>query len=118
PRVTAPIAAARMPPISNVVDITNFVMLGIGEPTHAFDLDRVEGRQIIVRRAAQGERVTTLDGQDRVLDPDVLGIGDAVKPSAIGGLMGSEWSAGHAATTTVRLEAAHFQSPHAQRASP
>ena len=117
PWLKARIAAAGMRPISNVVDITNYVMLGIGEPTHAFDLDRVEGRQIIVRRAAQGERVTTLDGQDRVLDPDVLVIGDAVKPSAIGGLMGSEWSEVHEATTTVLLEAANFDGPNAQRSS-
>ena len=65
---------------------------GVGEPTHAFDLDKVAGREIIVRRAIDGEPVTTLDGQQRTLDTEMLVIGDAEKPSAIGGLMGAEWS--------------------------
>ena len=92
PWLKARIAAAGMRPISNVVDITNYVMLCLGEPTHAFDLDKVAGRQIIVRRARDGERVVTLDGQERTLDTEMLVIGDAEKPSAIAGLMGSEWS--------------------------
>ena len=65
PWLKARIAAAGMRPISNVVDITNYVMLCVGEPTHAFDLDKVAGREIIVRRAGDGERVITLDGQER-----------------------------------------------------
>ena len=104
----ARITAAGMRPISNVVDITNYVMLCVGEPTHAFDLDRVAGREIIVRRATDGEPVTTLDGQNRKLDTDVLVIGDAEKPSAIGGLMGSEWSEVTDQTTTVLMECANF----------
>ena len=80
PWLKARIAAAGMRPISNVVDITNYVMLAIGEPTHAFDLDKVAGREIIVRRARDGEPVTTLDGQARTLDPDVLVIADAERP--------------------------------------
>jgi phenylalanyl-tRNA synthetase beta chain len=117
PWLKARIAAAGMRPISNVVDITNYVMLCIGEPTHAFDLDKVSGRQIIVRRAKDGERVVTLDGQERTLDPDVLVIADAEKPSAIAGLMGSEWSEVSAETTRVLLECANFDGPNIQASS-
>jgi phenylalanyl-tRNA synthetase beta chain len=113
----ARIAAAGMRPISNVVDITNYVMLAVGEPTHAFDLDLVAGREIIVRRASAGEKVVTLDGQERTLDPDVLVIADAEKPSAVAGLMGSEWSEVRDTTTTVLLECANFDGPSTQASS-
>jgi phenylalanyl-tRNA synthetase beta chain len=117
PWLKARIAAAGMRPISNVVDITNYVMLCVGEPTHAFDLDKVTGREIIVRRAGDGERVVTLDGQQRTLDADVLVIADAEKPSAVGGLMGSEWSEVSDTTTTVLLECANFDGPNIQSSS-
>ena len=117
PWLKARIAAAGMRSISNVVDITNYVMLCVGEPTHAFDLDKVTGREIIVRRAGDGERVVTLDGQERTLDADVLVIADAEKPSAIGGLMGSEWSEVSDQTTTVLIECANFDGPNIQRSS-
>ena len=113
----ARITAAGMRPISNVVDITNYVMLCVGEPTHAFDLEKVTGREIIVRRATDGEPVTTLDGQNRTLDTDVLVIGDAEKPSAIGGLMGSEWSEVTDQTTTVLMECANFDGYSIQSSS-
>ena len=113
----ARIAAAGMRPISNVVDITNYVMLAIGEPTHAFDLDKVAGREIIVRRATAGEPVTTLDGQARTLDTETLVIADAEKPSAVAGLMGSEWSEVTAGTTTVLMECANFDGPTTQASS-
>jgi phenylalanyl-tRNA synthetase beta chain len=117
PWLKARIAAAGMRPISNVVDITNYVMLAIGEPTHAFDLDKVAGREIIVRRATAGERVTTLDGQDRALDTETLVIADAEKPSAVAGLMGAEWSEVTAQTTTVLMECANFDGPTTQASS-
>ena len=117
PWLKARVAAAGMRPISNVVDITNYVMLCVGEPTHAFDLDKVAGREIIVRRAGDGERVVTLDGQERTLDADVLVIADAEKPSAVGGLMGSEWSEVSDTTTTVLLECANFDGPNIQSSS-
>jgi phenylalanyl-tRNA synthetase beta chain len=117
PWLKARIAAAGMRPISNVVDITNYVMLAIGEPTHAFDLDKVAGREIIVRRAHDCEPVTTLDGQARTLDPDVLVIADAERPSAIAGLMGAAWSEVTDETTTVLLECANFDGPSTQRSS-
>ena len=113
----ARIAAAGMRSISNVVDITNYVMLALGEPTHAFDLDKVAGREIIVRRAADGEPVTTLDGQQRTLDTETLVIADAEKPSAIAGLMGAEWSEVTDSTTTVLLECANFDGPATQASS-
>src|SRR5689334_15509460 len=117
PWLKARVAAAGMRPISNVVDITNYVMLCVGEPTHAFDLDKVTGGEIIVRRAGEGEGVITLDGQGRTLDADVLVIADAEKPSAIAGLMGSEWSEVSETTTTVLLECANFDGPNIQSSS-
>jgi phenylalanyl-tRNA synthetase beta chain len=117
PWLKSRVAAAGMRPISNVVDITNYVMLCVGEPTHAFDLDKVTGREIIVRRAGDGEGVITLDGQGRTLDPDVLVIADAEKPSAVAGLMGSEWSEVSDSTTTVLLECANFDGPNIQSSS-
>jgi phenylalanyl-tRNA synthetase beta chain len=117
PWLKARIAAAGMRPISNVVDITNYVMLAIGEPTHAFDLGKVTGREIIVRRARDGEPVTTLDGQERTLDSGVLVIADAEKPSAVAGLMGAEWSEVSDGTTTVLIECANFDGPSTQRSS-
>ena len=117
PWLKARVAAAGMRPISNVVDITNYVMLCVGEPTHAFDLDKVTGREIIVRRAGEGEGVITLDGQGRTLDADVLVIADAEKPSAIAGLTGSEWSEVSETTTTVLLECANFDGPNIQSSS-
>ncbi len=117
PWLKARIAAAGMRSISNVVDITNYVMLTLGEPTHAFDLDKVAGREIIVRRAADGEPVTTLDGQQRTLDTQTLVIADAEKPSAIAGLMGAEWSEVTDSTTTVLIECANFDGPATQASS-
>src|SRR5439155_23810468 len=79
--------------INNVVDATNFVLWEIGHPLHPFDLDRLEGRRIIVRRARPGERLTTLDGIARVLTSEVLVIADAGKAVALAGIMGGETSA-------------------------
>ncbi|MDO9585995.1 MAG: phenylalanine--tRNA ligase subunit beta, partial [Syntrophales bacterium] len=75
-------------PISNVVDVTNFVMLEMGQPLHAFDYRYLAGGRIVVRRSAEGEVFTTLDGKERVLKPDILLICDGEKPVAIGGIMG------------------------------
>lgn len=79
-------------PINNVVDITNLVLFELGQPLHAFDLDRIEGPAIRVRRALAGERFTTLDGRERTLDPEVLLICDRDKPVAIAGVMGGAQS--------------------------
>ncbi len=104
---------AGMRPISNVVDITNYVMLELGQPLHAFDYDllreRAGGRPtIIMRRAHPGEHLTTLDGVDRELDPDMLMITDTAGTIAVGGVMGGANTEVNDATTAVLLEAANF----------
>ncbi len=104
---------AGMRPINNIVDITNYVMLEIGQPLHAFDYDllrqRAGGRPtIIMRRAYPGEHLVTLDGVDRELDPDMLMITDTVGTIAVGGVMGGANTEVGDRTTTVLLEAANF----------
>jgi phenylalanyl-tRNA synthetase beta chain len=96
-------------PINNVVDVTNFVLWETGQPLHAFDLARVAGGRIVVRRARAGERLTTLDGERRELAPEVLVIADAQKPVALAGVMGGLDSEVTAETTDVLLESAHFE---------
>jgi phenylalanyl-tRNA synthetase beta chain len=111
PWLKARLAAAGQRPISNVVDITNYVMLLTGQPLHAFDLDRVEGARLVVRRAADGERLRTLDGQDRVLTTDDCLIADAAGPTSISGVMGGERSEVHDGTTRVLMEVANWNGP-------
>ena len=94
--------------ISNVADATNYVLNEIGQPTHVFDLDKLEGGKIIVRRARDGEVITTLDGVERKLAPEDLVIADAVKPVAIAGVMGGEATMITYATKNVLIESAWF----------
>ena len=94
--------------ISNVADATNYVLNEIGQPTHAFDLDKLEGGKIIVRRARAGETLTTLDGVERKLSPEDLVIADAVKPVALAGVMGGEATMITYATRNVLIESAWF----------
>jgi phenylalanyl-tRNA synthetase beta chain len=101
---------AGMRPISNVVDVTNYVLLERNQPLHAFDLERLAGRGIVVRLARSGERMTTLDGVRRELDGGDLLICDAERaPQAIAGIMGGSTSEVSAATTEVLLESAYFE---------
>ncbi|HUF83812.1 MAG TPA: phenylalanine--tRNA ligase subunit beta [Acidimicrobiia bacterium] len=101
---------AGMRPIGNVVDVTNYVMLERNQPLHAFDLERLAGRGIVVRRAEEGEKITTLDGVERELTDDELLICDAHRaPQAIAGIMGGGTSEVSDATTEILLEAAYFQ---------
>ncbi|MFA7673788.1 MAG: phenylalanine--tRNA ligase subunit beta [Clostridia bacterium] len=95
-------------PISNIVDITNYVMLEYGQPMHAFDLEYIEGSSINVRRAYEGEKVITLDEKERALDPSMLVISDANKPIAIAGVMGAMNSEVKEDTGTVLFESAMF----------
>ena len=94
--------------INNVVDVTNYMLHGFGQPMHAFDLARLGGRSVIVRRARAGERLTTLDGADRPLDPSMLVIADAQRAQALAGVMGGRDSEVGGATTDVFLEVAAF----------
>jgi phenylalanyl-tRNA synthetase beta chain len=95
-------------PINNVVDATNYVLLAIGHPLHGFDLDRLAGHEIVVRRARSGERITTLDGVDRELALEDLVIADAERPVAVAGVMGGAATEITAGTVNVLLESAYF----------
>lgn len=103
--------------INNVVDVTNYVMLETGQPTHAFDYDKIGGKKIVVRRAASGERLVSIDGTKCDLDDSMLVIADASKPVALAGVMGGLESEVTEATTTVLLEAAHFEPVTIRRTS-
>jgi phenylalanyl-tRNA synthetase beta chain len=109
PWLKARLSGAGMRPISNVVDVTNYVMLALGNPLHAFDLERLEGGRLIVRRARPGEELRTLDGVDRKLDPRDLVIADAAKPVAIAGIMGGEESEVAETSSSILLESANFE---------
>ena len=98
-------------PISNVVDITNYVLLELGQPIHAFDLDELGGQGIVVRRAHPGERLTTLDGVERELTPSDLVVADRERASALAGTMGGGASEVTAKTTEVLIEAASWDPP-------
>ncbi|HUH80487.1 MAG TPA: phenylalanine--tRNA ligase subunit beta, partial [Solirubrobacteraceae bacterium] len=117
PWLKARLTAAGQRTINNVVDITNYVMLLTGQPLHAFDLDRVEGARLTVRRAADGEQVETLDGQTRTLDGEMVVIEDALGPTSIAGLMGGARSEVEAGTSRVLLEVATWNGPNIHRSS-
>ena len=106
---------AGLRPISNVVDVTNYVMLEFNQPLHAFDLDKVRDRTIIVRRATPGETLETLDGVARELTPDTLVIADARDPIGIGGIIGGANSEIDPDTTSVLLESATFNNYNNRR---
>ena len=107
--------AAGMRPINNIVDITNYVMLETGQPMHAFDLRDVRGGKIIVRRAKDGEAITTLDGKPHTLTADMLVIADAEAPSCLAGIMGGLNSEIKADTTDLFLECAKFRRDSVRR---
>lgn len=109
--------AAGVRSISAVVDVTNYVMLELGQPLHAFDLARIGGARLVIRRASTGERLRTLDGVERALEPDMLVIGDADRPLAIGGVMGGADSEIGATTTRIVLESAYFLPASVRRTS-
>ncbi len=95
-------------PINNVADITNYVLHELGQPLHAFDFAKLAGHRIVVRRAESGEKLKTLDGVERILQPDMLLIADAEKPVALAGIMGGEESEISSATKDVLIESAYF----------
>jgi len=117
PWLKARLMAAGQRPISNVVDITNYVMLLTGQPLHAFDLDRVAGGALTVRRANPDETLDTLDGQTRTLDPEMVLIADAAGPTSIAGVMGGARSEVDPSTTRVLMESATWNGPSIHRTS-
>ncbi|HEY5261946.1 MAG TPA: phenylalanine--tRNA ligase subunit beta, partial [Solirubrobacteraceae bacterium] len=117
PWLKARLSAAGQRPINSVVDITNYVMLLTAQPLHAFDLDRVAGGRLTVRRARAGEQVITLDGQTRTLDDEMVVIDDAEGPTSIAGIMGGERSEVGPDTTRVLMEVANWNGPNIHRTS-
>lgn len=109
--------AAGVRPINNIVDVTNYVMLEMGQPLHAFDYDCLAENRIVVRRGSLGEEIVTLDGQRRPLHPEMLVIADAKRPVAIAGVMGGLDTEVTEKTTTILLEAAFFNGPNVRRTS-
>ncbi|MBQ9518620.1 MAG: phenylalanine--tRNA ligase subunit beta [Firmicutes bacterium] len=106
------LTAAGVRPINNIVDITNYVMLEIGQPMHAFDIDCIKDRKIIVRNANAGEKIVTLDGQERELDPSMLVIADSEKAVAVAGVMGGENSMITEGAEAILFESANFNGPN------
>lgn len=102
------LAAVGLRPINNIVDVTNFVMMELGQPLHAFDFRFLEEGRIVVRRSRAGERFTSLDGKERILRDDTLMICDGVKPVAVGGVMGGLNSEIQPDTEAILLESAYF----------
>ena len=115
--MAARLEAAGVRPVNNVVDVTNYVMIELGHPMHAFDLDRLEGRELRIRCARAGESVRTLDGVERALDTDMLVIADGVRAQAVAGVMGGGDSEVTAATARVAFESAWFDPISVRRTS-
>jgi phenylalanyl-tRNA synthetase beta chain len=113
----ARLAAAGQRPINNVVDITNYVMLLTAQPLHAFDLDKVPDGELIVRTAAEGEKMTTLDGVERTFDAETVLVCDRNGPSGIAGIMGGQTSEVSESTTRVLLEVACWSGTNILRSS-
>ena len=111
------LASVGIRPINNLVDITNYVMEEYGQPMHAYDLDTIEGREIVVRTAAKGEKFTTLDGQEREMDETVLMICDGKKSIGIAGIMGGENSMITDDVQTMLFEAACFDGTNIRKSS-
>lgn len=106
--MTRRLEAVGLRPVNNVVDVTNYVLFEMGQPLHAFDFDRLQGKRIVVRRAKAGEKIVSIDGRERALAPDMLVIADATRPVALAGVMGGIDSEVSQATTNVLLESARF----------
>ncbi len=109
--------AVGLRPINNLVDVTNYVMWELGQPLHAFDFETLALHQIVVRRAQPGERLKTLDGQERALGADMAMVCDAERPVAVGGVMGGAETEVTERTTTVLLEAAYWDPGSIRRTS-
>lgn len=108
---------AGMRPISNIVDITNYVMLEFGQPIHAFDLDTIHSGEIVVRRAVEGEKLTTLDSVERTLSSEMLVIADGEKAVALAGIMGGEFTEITENTKNILIEVANFEKSNIRKSS-
>ena len=113
----ARLKAGGVRPISNIVDVTNYVLLELGQPMHAFDAAKLTNNEIRVRTARQGERLKTLDGQDRALTSDMLVIADGVRPVGVAGVMGGADSEVTDSTRAIVLESAYFNPLSVRRTS-
>ena len=109
------LTAAGQRPINNIVDATNYILLELNQPLHAFDLAKLRGPAVVVRRAAPDEQIVTLDGAQRTLTPEMTAICDAVRPTIVAGVMGSAESEVTASTTDLVLECAYFQPTRIRR---
>ncbi|MCU0424406.1 MAG: phenylalanine--tRNA ligase subunit beta [Candidatus Kapabacteria bacterium] len=103
------ITACGLRSINNVVDVTNYVMLECGKPIHAFDLDKIAGKTLVIKQAQNGEKFTTLDGKERTVDSSMVMVCDAEKSSAVGGIMGGLYSEISDGTVNVLIESAYFK---------
>jgi phenylalanyl-tRNA synthetase beta chain len=117
PWIAERLDAAGVRPINNIVDVTNYVMLELGQPMHAFDISRLRGRRLVIRRARRGETIRTLDEIDRALDEETLVIADAERATALAGIMGGAESEIGGGTTRIVLESAYFYPPSVRRTS-
>ena len=115
--MTTRLAAAGVRPISAIVDITNYVLLELGHPMHAFDLAKIAGAEITVRRAKKGEVITTLDGVERKLDDEMLVIADRDRAQAVAGVMGGAASEVSGSTKSIVFESAYFKPSSVRRTS-
>jgi phenylalanyl-tRNA synthetase beta chain len=115
--MTERLQAAGIRPISAIVDVTNYVLVELGHPMHAFDRARLGGHELRIRRARAGERLTTLDGAARALDPDMLVIADASRPQAVAGVMGGADSEVSSSTQAIVFESAYFKPASVRRTS-
>jgi len=115
PWIARRLEAVGVRPINNVVDVTNYVMFEMGQPLHAFDFAKISGGQIIVRNAARGETILSIDGRNRQLVPSMLVIADARHPVALAGVMGGSESEVTQSTSDVLLEAARFDALNVRR---
>ena len=115
PFIARRLEAIGVRPINNVVDVTNYVMFELGQPLHAFDFAKISGGQIIVRNAARGETILSIDGRKRELVPSMLVIADAQRPVALAGVMGGSDSEVTESTIDVLLESARFDALSVRR---
>jgi phenylalanyl-tRNA synthetase beta chain len=111
------LVAGGVRPINNVVDVSNYVLLELGHPTHAFDFERLGGRELRARRGRPGEQITTLDGERRTVDDEMLVIADRVRPQAIAGVMGGADSEVWSGTRGIAFESAFFKPASVRRTS-